>query len=354
MKKIIFFCAMLCTVISVKSQCFFYPFFCDEDSLNMRQYEDRYLLNYCCSSQALDLDALVTSKAIFTRDVLDYGTGPWHETDLRYYPYNLLYDFAQPYKVDTPITIAGISGYAFHGGRDSTYGSVFDCYRWYYEIRDSTLTNILRSVDVSDTNYRFMFETPHYTEVLFDEPLTISGKFYVVFHTPDTINTECQVKRFHLGIGGMVLGSKLCSPGTDLHPLISSLKQIDDGEPMEWVYILDHYGNTSYNPNDTVVTALYLFPILADSLSGGDTNVSLSEGVNNLEAVRVFPNPTKNEVNINSGYKMEKIFLYDESGKLLEEKDTKAYNYKIDLQHYPQGSYLLKVQNSKGISTHKV
>ncbi len=357
MKKIIFLCAMLCTILSVKSQCFL-SVYCDEDSVNMRQYEDRYLFNYC-RREGINLDVIGynydNSGLMEEVCATNNGTMPPIRVNMR--PYNIMTDFAQPYIVDTPITIAGVSGYVFHFF-DNTMTEAYNCYRWYFEIWDSTFTNILRSVDVTGTLKRYQLETPRYTEAFFDEPLTISGKFYVVYHTPDTLRAECPFNSssgISVGVEGVVIGTTLCSPCTELYPLATDFDYGKiDNTPRIWRNLGSESLPGGQNLLGDTITMLYLFPILADTTSGSDTIVSNLENINNLESVRVFPNPTENEVNINSGYRIERIFLYDESGKLLQEKEVKAYNYKIDLHYYPQGSYLLKVQTSQNQTTLKI
>ncbi len=360
MKKIIFFCAMLCIILSVKSQCFT-SIYCNEDSINMRQYENRYLFNYC-SREGVNLDIISTSQHSNTGIINGAFMVDGYINISSYtaiaHPYNVSVDFAQPYIVNAPITIAGVSGYVAHNF-NYAYRNNYNCYRWYFEIWDSTLTNILRSVDITDTtSIRYMYQTPYYTEAFFDEPLTISGKFYVVYHTPDTVTSECPINELNCGYDALI-GTNVCSPGTELYPLATTWTDGNiDNSQREWWHIGRYRHFSTQEIISDTVTMLYLFPILADSTSGGDTisdtTTSNLENINSLEAIRVFPNPVDNEVNINSIYKIERIFLYDESGKLLQEKEVKAYNYKIDLQHYPQGSYLLKVQTTKNQTTHKI
>lgn len=296
MKKIVLLFATIYITLSVKAQ-----IIVTSDSLNYREYEDRYLFNHC-SREGMNMDVLFGHTG-FSGNV----------------PYGI-------YKVNNGI---------------------------HFEIWDSTLTTILRSVDITDT------ATPHtyygyyidnfsnqahsgnlyykYTEKFFDEPLTITGKFYVVYHTPDSVSLPLGTYDMSTGIAE----TNMCAPGIELYPL----KRGGMTGEVNW-----HYFKFNGRQETDTVTALYLFPILADR----DTVVSNLEERNIVEAIRVFFNPTDNEVNINSGYKIERIFLYDESGKLLEETEVKAYNYKIDLQRYSQDSYLLKVQTIKNTTTHKL
>ncbi len=349
MKKIVLLFLVICTSLCINAQIINVT----SDSLNYREYENRYLFNHC-SREGINLDIVEWATGFangisYSYYKINSGQGIHiKETSSRYSPAsqsNILVDFAQPYYINTPITIAGISGFVGHYVSEQFQDSC----RWYFEIWDSTLTTVLRSIDITDTTiphiyYDFYIDgSPSingsflyykYTERFFNEPLTISGKFYIVYHTPDSVFYP-----INYTIDSHIAGNTTCMPGTELYPLERG------GYENEWRYCLTN--QHSPQQSDTI-TALYLFPILADN------NASDLNSVGDLESVRVFPNPTENEVNINSGYRIERIFLYDESGKLLQEKAVKTYNYKIDLQQYPQGSYLLKVQTSKNQTTHKI
>ncbi len=352
MKRITVLLALLCVVVSVvRSQCPWYPNFpCDPDTLNMREYEDRYFMNYC-SREGFNFDAFIDGWAgtsFFTETEIDElgGVRPCENC-----PTNISPDFAQPYIADSAITIAGVSGYI----EVRNTNEALSCYHWYFEIWDSSLTTVLRSVDILDAYSALhpLNSTPYYTELFFDEPLTISGKFYVVFHTPDTLVCYDQIT----GLNGMheaMLGTNSCSPGADLYPFIRMVGR-------DWEYI-PTTNSVMYNGvliGDTV-TALYLFPILADTSSidttnsGIDTTDSYLENVDISNSLYVFPNPTNSEVNINCGYKIKSIQIFDEQGKRLLEKEVNTYNYQLNLDNYPTGTYLIKVQTNSGQATKKV
>ena len=84
----------------------------------------------------------------------------------------------------------------------------------------------------------------------------------------------------------------------------------------------------------------------------GSSNI---ENIDNEEkSVDVFPNPANSEVNINCGYKIKSLQVFDEQGKLLFEKEINAYNYQINLENYPTRTYLIRVQTNSGQATKKV
>ncbi len=68
----------------------------------------------------------------------------------------------------------------------------------------------------------------------------------------------------------------------------------------------------------------------------------------------IYPNPVRDAVNINSEEKIDLVQIYDLNGKVLYSQKTPGQNVQINLNSYPKGVYIIKI-NSKGkISTHKV
>lgn len=68
--------------------------------------------------------------------------------------------------------------------------------------------------------------------------------------------------------------------------------------------------------------------------------------------LRIFPNPTTDEVNIQSeGLWMERIEIYDLSGKLLREQVVRQYDQAtINVDQLPKGLHLLRIYTDKGVS----
>lgn len=84
----------------------------------------------------------------------------------------------------------------------------------------------------------------------------------------------------------------------------------------------------------------------------GDACTSL--GVENFSTSQetAYPNPVETVLNLKLFEKKNTITLYDFSGKKVLQKNMKA-NSQIDMTSYPSGNYLIKIENSKGTSTHK-
>ena len=100
----------------------------------------------------------------------------------------------------------------------------------------------------------------------------------------------------------------------------------------------------------------YLFPILSEYNPDAEEwhGVGLNETRDISQFTHVFPNPAREEVNINCGYKIKTLQVFDDQGKRLLEKEVNAYNYQINLENYPTGTYLIKVLTNSGQATKKV
>jgi len=218
----------------------------------------------------------------------------------------------------------------------------------YLEIWDSSLNNIIRGVDVTQ-HYPFVsYDTIlPYKEILFDNPVNIKGKFYVVLHNMDTLLPGLG---HYTGSGSSflapaVLGTKLCTPlSVDMYPLLRQRGSLD------WRRA------DFYDYGDKAATMLYLFPILGEYDPNVEeyTGVGIEEVRDISEYVHVFPNPTEEEVNVNCGYKIKKIELYDETGRLLKQEQTNSYNHKLTLTDYQKGVYFIKVFTSQGQTNKKI
>ena len=195
MKKLVIYVSLLLTSFCLSAQHYWWegsvyrPNLFNPDSLNLRNYEDKYLLP-CCNGAAINLNVLNANANLDNqeRDIYLYEITSRIPFVSQNYN-NLINDYAQPYVTDTAISIIGISGYTLSGFMNL---SDYDVYRFYYEIRDSTLENILAQVDITNTNLRYSdyeYESLCYTEKFFDTAINVSGKFYVVSHTPDTLET---------------------------------------------------------------------------------------------------------------------------------------------------------------------
>ncbi len=84
-------------------------------------------------------------------------------------------------------------------------------------------------------------------------------------------------------------------------------------------------------------------------------NPSLSLDNIQEETITIYPNPTRNYVNVKIGNnKVSKVYLYDSNGRLLFEKEISFTRNLIDLSNYSEGLYLLKIINDNKEITKKI
>ena len=324
------------------------------DSINLRFYGDQYLLPEImneCVEISLDIlpytnrtyPPVLTWNRGYLRLYTSFEFSPTIGRD-NYTSKNVMEDYAQPYYTDTTITIIGISGYESNFNDAYSENNHDKNYRFSFELRDSSLNNIIRSVDVTDTFdvVTSRSTTRIYKERFFDTPVNIKGNFYIVYHTNDEYITGTNM---YADVDAQLYATTFCS--TNMYPLVRSYNN-------DYWTIISAY---QYDPTNTgTVTMLYLFPILGEYDPDAEEwhGVGLNETRDISQFTHVFPNPANNEVNINCGYKIKTLQVFDEQGKVLFEKEVNAYNYQIDLNSYPVGTYFIKVLTKSGQATKKV
>ena len=80
------------------------------------------------------------------------------------------------------------------------------------------------------------------------------------------------------------------------------------------------------------------------------TSGSLSTKDIEVSQVHLAPNPVENMMNIQNSMVINSYQIFDQSGKLLEEKkNVNAKNLQIDIQNYQTGIYFIQLNNGKGI-----
>lgn len=339
MKHTLLFLVTLFIVTYVKGQWY-------EPAPDNRQYKEQYLLPEVMTNDNncfIDFDIGICISNFEELEERGYYMFS-RNTPASVYVCNIKEDYAQPYRTDTAITIIGLSGYC--GYEKENCPDI----PYYLELRDSANNEIIRSVNVLDFYPPVAYDTSErYKEVLFDTPINIKGKFYVVLHTIDTLGDyyNCQYWDYVY-----VTATTLCTPSSlDMYPLLR------DYNSNKWT-IFDNFFHTTYRPGYTV-TMVYLFPILGEYNPNAETYNGNEVGVKELKDItnftHVFPNPATEEVNINCGYKIKSLELYDEQGKLLYTKEgVNSYNYTISLKDYSQGTYFVKILTQTAQTTKKI
>ncbi len=128
------------------------------------------------------------------------------------------------------------------------------------------------------------------------------------------------------------------------------------GKNMPFVPSFDLDWNPSQNTlmAGTFARSIMSYPI--DSLIAGtppDTTVAVRPVVSKIEDVKIFPNPTRNQVNIacpaNPG-KSTEIVLLDQNGRLIERVELKKQGnirHQFNISALPAGEYLVKVKTGQ-------
>jgi hypothetical protein len=79
---------------------------------------------------------------------------------------------------------------------------------------------------------------------------------------------------------------------------------------------------------------------------------------NSIEEVNssfvIYPNPVKDVLSIKSEHMIIKISIFNTNGSLLKQVDYLGEsNVNLDVNQYPKGMYILKLETSEGVGVHK-
>ncbi len=72
------------------------------------------------------------------------------------------------------------------------------------------------------------------------------------------------------------------------------------------------------------------------------------------QGTRVFPNPARTQLSVESDYNIVKVTLTDLTGRNVFTRDVNETSYTFEVGEYPQGFYLLRVQTENGIFNKKI
>lgn len=83
--------------------------------------------------------------------------------------------------------------------------------------------------------------------------------------------------------------------------------------------------------------------------------LSVDEFSNNANAIKVFPNPVKNELFFETNQNIEKVTVYNLDGKMIKEFNAESsFLTKIDVRTLANGLYFMEIQLANGTQTHKI
>jgi len=237
--------------------------------------------------------------------------------------------YAQPYFTDSVISIKGIAIL----GMWITNPDIKNEY--YFQIRDSSLNNILAQVRYDTVPFSALTTPPWNTagnsfkELLFDTSIFINAnKFYTVMTLPDIS------ANFISGVMSFITLPDSCI-------VTEKSKMYHNGQ---WTEI------TVPNFNQPPL-ALALFPILDTLTYQGQNDISV---INSEAKINIYPNPAENEINFSSSVEITKIEILNLLGQIIYTKDIKSTNAKIDVSNITKGNYIAKTYTKKGVKINKL
>ncbi len=97
----------------------------------------------------------------------------------------------------------------------------------------------------------------------------------------------------------------------------------------------------------------YNFPI--ETNEANTTFATLSNTVFTKDnSVTLYPNPSKDIVNITVNTAITSVQLYDVQGRLLQTKEVKGFNTQLDISAQPSGLYFAKIKTENGTKVEKI
>ena len=103
------------------------------------------------------------------------------------------------------------------------------------------------------------------------------------------------------------------------------------------------FGNTT--PKVVTTTALRL-----DNISFSKSILAVSDV--NKTNIKVYPNPVVDQLNIKTDETIKSVQIYSLDGKLL--RTIEGNNNKVDFRTYSKGTYLMKIETNKSVTSQKV
>lgn len=241
--------------------------------------------------------------------------------------------YAQPYFTDSIISIKGIALLGSWNPNPDTN------YKFYFQIRDASLNNILAQVRYDNVPFTLSTTFPwntsinSFSELLFDSSIFINAdKFYAVV----TIQ-EANSAPYYFG--------------TSVYSIVSLPDSCTTTEHPKWYFQSLNKWENIYENNFHYPDALTIFPIL-DTLAYPQDSLGLST-INSEVEINIYPNPAKNELNVSSSVEITKIEILNIIGQLVYTKELKSKNTKIDISNLNKGNYIAKTYTKKGVKINK-
>lgn len=160
----------------------------------------------------------------------------------------------------------------------------------------------------------------------------------------------------------------LSSSSTDLFATQLGEHRIYKIDPIT-TEVSPYAGSTRGSTDGALSEATFDFPngILVDRSSGriyvsegGSSNLRiisdplLNVQSNELDTIKVFPNPADKQISIESNKApLEQLVIYDLNGRIVKKLNPRNKRVQIDISELAAGEYLIKIRSSEGIKTAK-
>ena len=245
---------------------------------------------------------------------------------------------AQPFYIDSTISIRGITIFT-NRASVNTYPQAL-----YLQIRDSSLNNVLVQVRY-DTMTPKLYDFQNginsvmpvrYIEALFDSIITVnSSVFYaaITFHDKDSVGYN------YLSIYGINKHLVGCNDRVEEFPVLVG-DNAGNWKPI--LQALMEKGSTMWQDTMNVPYEMRIFPILKRATS------SLDE-IDIDNRVKIYPNPSSKEININSQYIINSIEILNSLGQKVYSEKINALNKTIDISALNKGIYIIELKTEKGV-----
>ncbi|MDY4932902.1 MAG: T9SS type A sorting domain-containing protein [Candidatus Onthomorpha sp.] len=200
-----------------------------------------------------------------------------------------------------------------------------------------------------------------YIEVMFDDTILLNDPYYVFFEYHSCRNgVRTDIKTVNVReYSRYVIQSQTCVPSGYAPKYRPYFMAEGDREWRDYNDILpnaspdeieDLYAYVCSYPRvnncDTIVLSpIGICPIrvLEDTTSNSVLSVELLE-----RAVRLYPNPANEVLNVACDYDIESIAVFDVLNRLVEERKVNAKTLQLPLATYAQGTYFITITTEKG------
>ncbi|MDR1847267.1 MAG: T9SS type A sorting domain-containing protein [Bacteroidales bacterium] len=289
-------------------------------------------------------------------------------------PNNYAAGFAQPYHLDSTMQIIGVASRLISGMSTQNIGKVF--WRLYNnafeEIDNAWVTsNMGYQIDPVTGEHIYNIDEDGYSRYYFANGGAMLQDFYLA---KDNLNMneggccdvnyalsiwtagmdECFIHTlrnvYRLFLDTIFVGTYNRGNWTNITDTLICVQTAYDDQPWlkknnEWIRFSD---DSIYYLFQT--TFLDIMPIVLVPRTNVDTTPD-SNFITQLQLdknISVYPNPAKNELFIQSDFKVMTLEIYNNLGVKVKEMELNRHEAKVDIANLPSGNYTLKLLTTQG------